>query len=94
MYLTISRLDIAHAVRVVICQCRSLCCRASDSSLSAWDYDSLSLILCLICLVASCGDADWAGDPTDRRSTTGFCVFLVSYIMEKQEAGDCLSLQY
>ncbi|CAL5348780.1 unnamed protein product [Camellia sinensis] len=21
-------------------------------------------------------DADWAGDPTDRRSTTGFCFFL------------------
>ena len=21
-------------------------------------------------------DADWAGDPTDRRSTTGYCFFL------------------
>ncbi|XP_028118917.1 uncharacterized protein LOC114316462 [Camellia sinensis] len=26
-------------------------------------------------------DADWAGDPTDRRSTTGFCFFLDNYLI-------------
>jgi len=29
-------------------------------------------------------DVDWAGDPTDRKSTTGFCIFLGdSYLLEE-----------
>ncbi|XP_028092768.1 uncharacterized protein LOC114292958 [Camellia sinensis] len=26
-------------------------------------------------------DADWAGDPADRRSATGFCFFLGNYLL-------------
>ena len=26
-------------------------------------------------------DVDWAGDPTDRRSTTGYCFLLGSYLI-------------
>ena len=32
-------------------------------------------------LLQAYSDADWAGDPTDRRSTTGYCFFLGDYLI-------------
>ncbi|XP_057489940.1 secreted RxLR effector protein 161-like [Actinidia eriantha] len=94
IYLTVTRLDIAHAIHLVgqfISAPRSTHYAAvlrilryvkgtlfhglhfsSQSSLQLYAYS----------------DADWAGDPTDRRSTTGFCFFLgdslISWRSKKQ----------
>ena len=82
VYLTVTRPDIAHAVHLV-----SQFLAAPHSThyaavihilryikgtmfhgLHFSTYSTLDL-----CVYS---DADWAGDPTDRRSTTGFCFFL------------------
>ena len=42
-------------------------------------------------------DADWAGDPTDRRSTTGYCFIpsdsLISWRSKKQTVVACFSIE-
>ena len=42
-------------------------------------------------------DADWAGDPTDRRSTTGYCFLLgdslISWRSKKQSVVACSSTE-
>ena len=95
VYLTISRPDIAYAVHIVSQF-------VSNPTTVHWAaviriirylqgtvYQSLlfpstsSLELCAY------SDADWAGDSTDRKSTTGFCVFLgdslISWKSKKQQ---------
>ena len=81
-YLTITRLDISFPVSVVSQFLQSPC----DSH-----WDVVVRILCYIKGTPSQGglyenrghtqvvgysDADWAGSPTDRRSTLGYCVFI------------------
>ena len=34
--------------------------------------------------IIGCSDADWAGSPTDRRSTSGYCVFIRGNLMNTQ----------
>ncbi|KAL6523561.1 Beta-galactosidase 8 [Orobanche gracilis] len=95
VYLTITRPDIAHAVHIVsqfvispttihwaavvriLRYLRGTLCQSllfpSTSSLELSAYS----------------DADWAGDSTDRKSTTGFCIFLgdslISWKSKKQD---------
>ncbi|XP_020271970.1 uncharacterized protein LOC109847137 [Asparagus officinalis] len=98
VYLTITRLDISHAVYVLsqfvtaphyphqsilLRALRYICealCRALFFSASS------SLIL------RGYSDADWAGDTTDHRSTTGYCIFLGdSQISWKSKKHDVIS---
>ncbi|XP_058765293.1 uncharacterized mitochondrial protein AtMg00810-like [Vicia villosa] len=95
VYLTITRPDISYVVHVVsqfvvspttvhwaavLCICRYL--RGSQfKSLLFPSSSSLEL--------RAYSDADWAGDPIDRKSTTGFCIFLgdslISWKSKKQD---------
>ena len=87
VYLTITRLDISYAVHQVsqymsvpqsthyVAILRIL--RYLKGTLfHGLFYSAQSLfILCAF------SDADWAGDPTDRRSTTGYCFILGSFLI-------------
>uniref|UniRef100_A0A2N9GX63 CCHC-type domain-containing protein n=1 Tax=Fagus sylvatica TaxID=28930 RepID=A0A2N9GX63_FAGSY len=94
VYLTVTRPDIAHAVHLV---------SQFLSALHSTHYAAVIHILRYIkgtlfhglhfsahstLDLCAYSDADWAGDPTDRRSTTGFCFFLgdslISWCSKKQ----------
>ncbi|XP_022889230.1 uncharacterized protein LOC111404693 [Olea europaea var. sylvestris] len=81
-YLTVTRPDIAYAVNVV----NQL---MSTSTIKHWT--TLEHILCYLkrarslrivysnhrhTCIKGFADADWAGSKIDRRSTTGYCVFV------------------
>ncbi|XP_022853643.1 uncharacterized protein LOC111375086 [Olea europaea var. sylvestris] len=63
VYLTITRPDIAYAIHIV-----SQIVSAPTTSLLFPSTSSLVL--------RAYSDADWASNPIDRKSTTGFCIFL------------------
>ncbi|XP_028098592.1 uncharacterized protein LOC114298267 [Camellia sinensis] len=82
VYLTVICLDIAYAVHIV---------SQFMANPRSPHYDALIHILCYLkgtlfhslhysaqssLQLHAISDADWAGDPTDRRFTTGFCFFL------------------
>ncbi|CAJ2636330.1 unnamed protein product [Trifolium pratense] len=95
VYLTITRPDIAYAVHVVsqfvvspttvhwAAVLRILRYLRGTQFQSLLFPSSSSLEL------RAYSDADWAGDPTDRKSTTGFCIFLgdslISWKSKKQD---------
>jgi hypothetical protein len=94
VYLTVTRPDIAHAVHLV-----SQFLSAPHSTHYAAVLHILRYIKGTIFHglhfsahstldLCAYSDADWAGDPTDRRSTTGFCFFLgdslISWRSKKQ----------
>ena len=93
-YLTVTRPDIAYAVSIV---------SQFKSAPTVKHWAALEQILCYLKRAPGLGilynnhghaqiecftDADWAGSKADRRSTTGFCVFvgrnLVSWKSKKQ----------
>ena len=95
VYLTITRPDIAHAVHVV-----SQFVTAPTSVhwgavlrilryLRGTQFQALLLPSTSSLELRAYSDADWAGDRHDRKSTTGFCVFLgeslISWKSKKQD---------
>jgi len=85
-YLTITRPDLSHAVHIVsqfMSAPRSVHFAAVlriVRYLKGTLFQGLHLSSTSTPTLQGYSDSDWAGDITDRRSTTGFCVFL----------GDCL----
>ncbi|XP_028062440.1 uncharacterized protein LOC114265815 [Camellia sinensis] len=94
VYLTVTRPDIAYAVHIVsqfMTAPRSphysalvrILCHLKGTLFHGLHYSPLSFLQ-----LQAFSDADWAGDPTDRRSTTGFCFFLdnslISWRSKKQ----------
>lgn len=95
VYLTVTRPDIANAVHVV-----SQFVTAPTTVhwaavlrilryLRGTQFQSLLFSSTSSLELRAYSDADWAGDPTDRKSTTGFCIFLgdslISWKSKKQD---------
>ena len=94
IYLTVTRPDISYAVHIV-----SQFMAAPRSPhyaavlrilryLKGTIFDGLHFSSHSSLTLQAYSDADWAGDPTDRRSTTGYCFmlgdFLISWRSKKQ----------
>eukprot|EP00257_Ricinus_communis_P017173 XP_015575552.1 uncharacterized protein LOC107261368 [Ricinus communis] len=94
IYLTVTRPDISYAVHIVnqfiaaphttyyaVVLC--ILCYIKGTLFHGLHYSSLSSLQ-----LQGYSYADWAGDPTDRRSTTGYCFFLgdsiISWRCKKQ----------
>ena len=94
IYLTVSRPDIAHAVHIVSQFMSAPRTTHFSAVLRILRYVKGTLFHGLHFCHSSplelraYSDADWAGDPTDRRSTTGYCFFLgtslISWRSKKQ----------
>ncbi|KAK3010470.1 hypothetical protein RJ639_013022 [Escallonia herrerae] len=82
VYLTVTRPDIAHVVHLVSQFLSAPHTTHFATILHILRYIKGTLFHCLHFSSHSSlelhaySDADWAGDPTDRRSTTDFCFFL------------------
>jgi hypothetical protein len=94
IYLTVTRPDISYAVHLVsqfMASPRSTHFAAvlriiryiKGTLFYGLHYSATSSLI-----LRAYSDADWAGDPSDRRSTTGFCIFLgdslISWRSKKQ----------
>jgi hypothetical protein len=94
VYLTVTRPDIAHAVHVVSQYMSAPTTAHFAAVLRIIRYLNGNLFQGLLLPASSSlqlraySDADWAGDHNDRRSTTGYCVFLgdslISWRSKKQ----------
>ena len=87
IYLTITRLDISYAVHVVI---QFMAAPRSPHYvvvlkilryLKGTIFDGLHFSSHSSLTLQAYSDADWAGDPTDRQSTTGYCFLLVDSLI-------------
>lgn len=94
IYLTVTRPDIAYAVHIVSQFMSAPRTTHYAAVLRILRYIKGTLFHCLHFSFTSplqlraYSDSDWAGDPTDRRSTTGYCFFLgnslISWRSKKQ----------
>ena len=95
VYLTVTRPDIAHAVHVVS-QFVTFPTTVHWAAvlrilryLRGTQFQSLLFSSTSSLELRAYSDADWAGDPEDRKSTTGFCIFLgdslISWKSKKQD---------
>ncbi|TYK14661.1 Retrovirus-related Pol polyprotein from transposon TNT 1-94 [Cucumis melo var. makuwa] len=82
IYLTVTRPDIAYAVHIVsqfmaaprtihFTAVLRILCYVKGTLGHGLQFSSQSSLV-----LSGYSDADWAGDPTDRRSTTGYCFYL------------------
>ncbi|CAJ2668756.1 uncharacterized mitochondrial protein AtMg00810-like [Trifolium pratense] len=95
VYLTITSPDIAHAVHVVsqfVVSPTTIHWAAVLRILRylrGTQFQSLLFPSSSSLELRAYSDADWAGNPTDRKSTTGFCIFLgdslISWKSKKQD---------
>ncbi|XP_051142787.1 uncharacterized mitochondrial protein AtMg00810-like [Andrographis paniculata] len=94
IYLTVTRPDIAYAVHIVSQFMSAPRTTHHSAVLRILRYVKGTLLHGLhysarsSLVLTGYSDADWAGDPSDRRSTTGFCFFLgdslISWRSKKQ----------
>ncbi|XP_047314471.1 uncharacterized mitochondrial protein AtMg00810-like [Impatiens glandulifera] len=98
VYLTITRPNIAHAVHVVSQFFTTLTTVHWAAVLRILKYlrgtqfHSLIFPSMSSLKLRAYSDADWIGDPTDRKSTTGYCIFLGdSHISWKRKKQDVIS---
>lgn len=94
IYLIITRPDIAYVVHIVS-QFMSAPCTSHYASVlciiryvKGTQFHGILFPFNTPLQLRAYSDSDWAGDPTDRRSTTGFCFFLgnslISWRSKKQ----------
>ncbi|RVW12715.1 Retrovirus-related Pol polyprotein from transposon RE2 [Vitis vinifera] len=80
-YLTITRPDISFPVSVVSQFLQSPCDSHWDAVIAFFDISKAHRPRCVVreqghTQVVGYTDVDWAGSPTDRRSTSEYCVFI------------------
>ena len=99
VYLTITRPDIAHAVHVVSqfvtfpTTVHWAVVHHILRYLRGTQFQSLLLLSSSSLELHAYPDADWAGDPTDCKSVTGFCIFLGDYLISwKRKKQDVVSV--
>ena len=103
VYLTITRPDISYAVHQVSQYLSALRSTHYAAVLCILRYLKGTLFHGLFysaqspLVLRAFSDADWAGDPTDRRSTTGYCFLLgsslISWRNKKQTFVACSSTE-
>ena len=87
IYLTVTRLDISYAVHVVSQFMATHRSPHYTAVLRILQYlkdtifDGLHFFPHYSLTLQAYSDADWACDPTDRRSTTGYCFLLGSFLI-------------